>query len=160
MTTAVRRARRSIWPHAALLVAAAAFAPGCVTTSHPKDGASTTVSKDTTKSAEEAPSDGSSGLGRAGKVAATVPANIVWIPWKMVGGAVKGASDGVQAGFDKGRGMPIVAAAFSPVNLVVGFVTGFFEGAGMSPVLLGPDDNFGRAFSSPTSRTTTIWWYE
>lgn len=147
---------------AALLAAAVAFAPACVTTSEPKDGMSSTVSRDTAKGGgESAPGDsGQSGVGRAGKIAATVPANIVWIPWKIVGSGLKGASDGVHAGFDKGRGMPLLAVLFSPVNLAAGLVTGIFEGAAMPPLLIGPDDNFGRTFSSPTSRATTIWWYE
>lgn len=95
----------------------------------------------------------------AGDYALAVPANIVWIPWKMVGGALKGSSDGVQAGFKKGQ-MPFLGAVFAPVNLAAGFVTGFFEGAAMSPGLIGPEDDFSRTMAAPTKRTTTIWWYE
>ena len=99
-----------------------------------------------------------SGLSRTGDYVMTVPENVVWIPWKMIGGGIKGASDGVQAGFDKGR-MPFFGVLFSPVNLVVGFATGFVEGLLMAPGLIGPDDDFGRAMGLPTKRETEIWWY-
>jgi hypothetical protein len=99
-----------------------------------------------------------SGAERAGEYALTVPQNIVYLPWKLIGGGVKGASDGVQAGFDKGR-MPLFGLLFSPVNLVTGFVTGAGEGLVMPPAVVGPDDDFGRAMAGPTDRDTTIWWY-
>lgn len=98
------------------------------------------------------------GAERAGQYALAVPENIVWLPWKMIGGGIKGASDGVQAGFDKGR-MPLLGTIFAPVNLVVGLATGLVEGLLMSPGLVGPDDDFGRALSLPTKRETSIWWY-
>ena len=99
-----------------------------------------------------------SGLSRTGDYVMTVPENVVWVPWKMIGGGIKGASDGVQAGFDKGR-MPFFGVLFSPVNLVVGFATGFVEGLLMAPGLIGPDDDFSRAMGLPTKRETSIWWY-
>lgn len=88
-----------------------------------------------------------------------VPENVVYLPWKMVGGAVKGASDGVSAGFDKGR-MPILGVVATPVNLAAGFVTGFFEGLAMSPGVVGASDNFGRAMGGVMKRDTTVWWYD
>jgi hypothetical protein len=110
-----------------------------------------------TAAADPAPS-GPSTASQVGGYALAVPENIVYVPWKMIGGGIKGASDGVRAGFDKGR-MPLLGAIFSPVNLVTGFVTGFGEGFAMSPMLLGPSDRFGRAMAAPTKRATTIWWY-
>ena len=99
-----------------------------------------------------------SGLSRTGDYVMTVPENLVWVPWKMIGSGIKGASDGVQGGFDKGR-LPFFGVLFSPVNLVVGFGTGFVEGLLMAPGLIGPDDDFSRAMSLPTKRETEIWWY-
>lgn len=100
----------------------------------------------------------STGAARVGEYALAVPKNIVWVPWKILGGGIKGVSDGVQAGFAKGR-MPLFGTLFIPVNVVVGLATGMVEGAVMPPGLVGPDDNFGRAMSLPTKRNTSIWWY-
>lgn len=85
--------------------------------------------------------------------------NVVYLPWKLIGGGVKGASDGVRAGFDKDR-MPFLALIFSPVNALVGFGTGAVEGVALKPVLVGPGDSFGHAMAQPTKHATTIWWYE
>lgn len=106
---------------------------------------------------DDAPAGPSVGSTIGGYVLA-VPENIVWIPWKMVGGGLKGASAGVQTGFTKGD-MPALGLLFSPLNLVLGFVSGFVEGAAMSPALIGPSDNFGRVMESPTKRSMNIWWY-
>ena len=105
----------------------------------------------------DAPAGPSVGSTIGGYVLA-VPENIVWIPWKMIGGAFKGAGDGVGAGFAKGR-LPALGVLFSPINLVTGFVTGFAEGAFMSPGVIGPSDNFGRTMALPTKRVTSVWWY-
>ena len=85
--------------------------------------------------------------------------NVIYLPWKLIGGGFKGAADGVGAGFSKDR-MPFLAALFSPANAVVGFLTGAVEGVALSPGLVGPGDNFGYAMSRPTKHATTIWWYE
>jgi len=85
--------------------------------------------------------------------------NIVYIPWKFIGGGGKGASDGVAAGFSKDR-MPILGVIFSPVNLVVGFLTGAVETVVTDPLFVGPSDSFGHAMAQPTRHATAIWWYE
>lgn len=85
--------------------------------------------------------------------------NLVYLPWKLVGGGLKGAVDGVSAGFAKDR-MPIIGAVFSPLNAIVGFGTGAVEGVAIKPVLVGPDDSFGHAMGQPTKHATSIWWYE
>lgn len=89
--------------------------------------------------------------------------NVVYLPWKLVAGAVKGAADGVGAGFGKdaqgNQKMPILGAIFTPINLVLGFLTGAVEGVGLDPGLVGPSDDFGRAMSGVTKHPTTIWWY-
>ena len=138
-----------------LLVAAAAVLPGCVSSRGAKGDSGAAPPERAAAEAETAKRDTGPG---AGAYAAVVPENIVWLPWKMVGGAIKGAGDGVGAGFEQGR-MPAMGALFSPINLVTGFVTGFFEGAAMSPGLVGPSDDFGRAMGSPMKRATTVWWY-
>ena len=129
------------------LAAALAAAPGCVTTSEPKGG------DDGPPQAEPAESR------RGGSGAIAIPANLPYVPWKMVGGSLKGFGDGVGAGFGHDK-MPLLGLAFSPVNGALGFLTGFFEGAAMSPALLGPSDDVGRAFGAPLSRKTNIWWYD
>ena len=91
--------------------------------------------------------------------AMVVPENVVWVPWKLIGTAGKGASDGVMAGFGR-DGMPILGVIFAPVNLVAGLVTGLVEGAVLSPGLIGPTDRFGKAMAAPTKHDTTIWWYD
>src|SRR5437870_5160951 len=52
--------------------------------------------------------------------------NIVYLPWKLIGGGIKGAADGVGAGFGKdktgGQRMPVLGVLFSPLNLVAGFL--------------------------------------
>lgn len=83
---------------------------------------------------------------------------IIWWPWKILGTGLKGAADGVGAGFTKER-MPVVGIIVSPINLVAGFVTGLAEGAAMGPASIGPSDRFGRTMSMPTKHATTIWWY-
>jgi hypothetical protein len=85
--------------------------------------------------------------------------NIVYVPWKLIGGGAKGVSDGVSAGFAKDR-MPILGVVFLPVNAVVGFLTGAVETVAMSPVFVGPSDSFGHAMSQPLRHPTAIWWYE
>jgi hypothetical protein len=85
--------------------------------------------------------------------------NIVYIPWKLIGGGAKGVSDGVSAGFAKDR-MPILGVVFLPVNAIAGFATGAVETVAMSPVFVGPGDSFGHAMAQPTRHATAIWWYE
>lgn len=85
--------------------------------------------------------------------------NVLYLPWKLVGGGLKGAADGVGAGFAKDR-MPYLGALFSPLNAVAGFVTGAAEGVALKPMLIGPSDNFGYAMGRPLNHATTIWWYE
>ena len=88
-----------------------------------------------------------------------VPENVVWLPWKLIGTAGKGAVDGASAGFGR-PGMPILGVIFAPVNIVAGFVTGLAEGAVMSPGVVGPSDKFGKAMAAPTKHDTSIWWYD
>jgi hypothetical protein len=85
--------------------------------------------------------------------------NIVYLPWKLIGGAGKGAADGVSAGFAKDR-MPIMGLLFSPLNAAAGLVTGAVEGVSLSPVVVGPSDDFSRAMGQPLRHPTSIWWYE
>jgi hypothetical protein len=85
--------------------------------------------------------------------------NIVYLPWKFIGGAGKGAVDGVSAGFAKDR-MPIMGLVFSPINAVAGLVTGAVEGVALSPGVVGPSDDFSRAMGQPLRHPTSIWWYE
>ncbi len=113
---------------------------------------------------EEAPPPAeSSGGSKALAWAATPFENIVYLPWKFVGGALKGVADGVSAGFGKDSSgnprMPIMGVLFSPVNAVLGLGTGAVEGLAIEPVLLGPDDGFGHAMSQPMRHPTSIWWY-
>jgi hypothetical protein len=103
--------------------------------------------------------EGSDGGASAFAWALTPFENIVYLPWKLVGGGIKGGADGVRAGFDKDR-MPAIGLLFSPVNLVVGFLTGAVETVASKPVLITPDDSFGHAMAQPTKHSTTIWWYE
>lgn len=149
-----RRPLRAATRSAALMLALAAA--GCVSSGAkrgelPPDApppSSTSLSPEAMKSLEPG----------AGDYAMVLPENVVYLPWKSIGGAFKGASDGVYAGFDKGR-MPALGVLFSPVNLVVGFLTGFVEGTVMSPGVVSASDSFSRAMAGPTKRTTTIWWY-
>lgn len=85
--------------------------------------------------------------------------NVVYLPWKLIGGAGKGVADGVGAGFSKDR-MPILGVLFLPLNVVAGFLTGAVEGVVDEPGFVGPRDSFGRAMAMPVKRSTTIWWYE
>jgi hypothetical protein len=85
--------------------------------------------------------------------------NIVYLPWKLIGGAGKGAVDGVSAGFAKDR-MPIMGLIFSPINAAAGLVTGAAEGIILSPGLVGPSDDFARAMGQPLRHPTSVWWYE
>jgi len=95
--------------------------------------------------------------------AATPFENIVYLPWKVIGGAIKGSVDGVSAGFGKdpsgNQRMPAIGLLFSPVNLVFGFVTGALEGAVIDPGVVGPTDSFGHAMDRPLRHPTSIWWY-
>lgn len=144
---------RTVKPSAALralAVAAALFPAACVSSGAAKEPDRRESRSDEIEIAKKGPG--------AVDYAMVVPENVVYLPWKPVGGALKGASDGVMAGFDKGR-MPLLGLLFSPVNLAVGFVTGVFEGAAGSPGVVGPSDDFGRAMSAPTKHTTSIWWY-
>jgi hypothetical protein len=92
-----------------------------------------------------------------GDYAMTVPKNIVWWPWKIIGGTGKGFVDGIGAGFDDNR-MPVLGLIFSPVNAVMGLVTGLGTGIVSEPGVIGPRTNFGRTMGLPTQRPTPIWW--
>jgi hypothetical protein len=89
--------------------------------------------------------------------------NIVYLPWKVVGGAIKGSVDGVSAGFGKdpsgNQRMPAIGLLFSPLNLVVGLLTGAVEGAVIDPGIVGVNDSFGHAMNQPLRHPTPIWWY-
>ncbi len=100
----------------------------------------------------------STGLARVGGYALAVPENVIWIPWKLIGTAGKGLADGVGAGFREGR-MPAYGVLFLPINAAAGLVTGLVEGAAMPPMLVGPDDNFGRTLGKPPAHATSVWWY-
>lgn len=134
-------------PCAALL--AVTVLAGCVTTSEPKSA------KD---GGESAPREAERRPAGSGSGAIAIPANVPYLPWKMIGGGLKGAGDGIAAGFGSDR-MPLLGLAFSPVNAVAGFLTGFAYGVGSSPAVLGPSDDVGRAFAAPMNRKTYIWWY-
>ena len=79
---------------------------------------------------------GSKGPG-AGDYAMVVPENLVWWPWKIIGGTGKGLVDGVSAGFTPER-LPILGLLFSPVNAVLGTVTGFHGRHLLAPRLHRP----------------------
>ncbi len=154
---------------AALVLLAALALAGTACSTTPKENA---APKTSTYGGEGNPkikfgekSDGggeaeSSGGGASAFAWALTPfENIVYLPWKLIGGGAKGGADGVRAGFDKDR-MPAIGLLFSPVNLVVGFLTGAVETVASKPVLIGPDDSFGHAMAQPTKHATSIWWYE
>jgi hypothetical protein len=144
---------------ATLLTASALLAGGCVSSTRADEPAAKGRVPATPSSTSVAPPEPGRPAGPGvGDYVMVVPENVVYLPWKTVAGAFKGASDGVYAGFDQGR-MPAIGAVFSPVNAAVGFLTGFFEGMVMSPGVVGPSDDFGRAMAAPTKRTTTVWWY-
>jgi hypothetical protein len=92
-----------------------------------------------------------------GDYALVLPKNIVWIPWKTLAGTGKGLVDGVAAGFDDGR-VPLLGLLFSPLNAVMGLVTGFGTGLFGEPGFVGPRTNFGRTMGLPLQRPTPIWW--
>lgn len=148
-----------------VLVAALALAAGCKTSQSdvPPPTASTYEGEGNPKLKFKDEGGGGGSQGSGGPNAlnwVAVPfENIVYLPWKVVGGLFKGASDGVSAGFAKDR-MPIMGVIFSPVNLIIGGVTGAVEGAVGSPGVIGPSDSFGHAMSQPTKHATSIWWYE
>jgi hypothetical protein len=111
---------------------------------------------------EGVPEGEASGPGVIDYVAAPFE-NIVYLPWKLVGGAGKGAVDGVAAGFGKDDEhrprMPAIGLLFSPLNAILGLLTGAAEGVADEPVLVGVDDSFSHAMGRPLRRPTTIWWY-
>jgi hypothetical protein len=168
------RTIRRLFLAASLAAAPALAAPGCTTTEEPRRVEPAPAEPAPESEGLKAERSGQKGIKltspdpegtraddegpNAGDYAMVVPENAVYLPWKFIGGGIKGASDGVRAGFDKGR-MPLLGLVFSPVNLVVGFLTGACEGSAMSPGVVGPSDYFGRAMSGPTKRATTIWWY-
>jgi hypothetical protein len=112
---------------------------------------------------EPEPSSSSSGGPGAFDYAMVPFENIVYLPWKVIGGACKGGVDGVSAGFGKdssgNQRMPIMGLLFSPLNLVTGFVTGAVEGAVIDPGVIGPTDSFGHSMGQPLRHPTSIWWY-
>jgi hypothetical protein len=111
---------------------------------------------------EPAKSSSSGGPGALDYVAVPFE-NIVYLPWKVIGGALKGSVDGVMAGFGKdpsgNQRMPAMGLIFSPLNLAAGFVTGAVEGAVIEPGVVGPEDSFGHAMGQPLRHPTSIWWY-
>ena len=92
-----------------------------------------------------------------GDYAMVLPKNIAWVPWKILAGTGKGLVDGVAAGFDEGR-VPLLGLILSPVNAVVGLLTGFGTGVVSEPVFMGPKTPFGRTMGLPMQRPTPIWW--
>jgi uncharacterized membrane protein len=69
----------------------------------------------------------------------------------------------VAAGFGKDDEhrprMPAIGLLFSPLNAILGLLTGAAEGVADEPVLVGVDDSFSHAMGRPLRRPTTIWWY-
>jgi hypothetical protein len=112
---------------------------------------------------EEPANSSSSGGPTTLDYVATPFENVVYLPWKVIGGAIKGSVDGVSAGFGKdssgNQRMPIMGLIFSPANLVVGFLTGAVEGVVIDPGVVGPEDSFGHAMGQPLRHPTSIWWY-
>lgn len=154
------------------LVAALGLAAGCTTTqTGPNAPSDAPVRKASTYDGEGDPKikfksdNGDAGGGETSGGPSAISyvvaplSNIIYIPWKLIGGGAKGASDGVSAGFSKDR-MPILGVVFAPINLVVGFLTGAVETVALSPVFIGPGDSFGHAMAQPTRHATAIWWYE
>ena len=92
-----------------------------------------------------------------GDYALVVPQNLVWIPWKILAGTGKGIVDGIAAGFDADR-VPLLGLLFSPVNAVMGLLTGLGTGTVSEPGFIGPRTNFSRSMGLPTKRPTPIWW--
>ncbi len=92
-----------------------------------------------------------------GDYALVVPKNLVWWPWKIIGGTAKGTVDGIGAGFEEDR-MPVLGLVFLPVNAVVGLLTGFGTGVVSEPGAIGPYTNFGSTMGLPMQRPTPIWW--
>jgi hypothetical protein len=145
---------------AAVLVLAAAAAGGCKTSSDMQDPPPSGGAEMTESGAIRFRSESSSSSKGGAMRYVTLPfENIVYLPWKLVGGGFKGAADGVSAGFGEGR-LPVLGVLFSPINAVAGFVTGGVQGLARSPFLIGPDHSFSYAMSLPTTSPTTIWWYE
>jgi hypothetical protein len=161
MTTTTRRsskaARLAAWLALACLTAGVAPAlSGCRTAGEELAPEGTPRPSRTVYDPE--PLEEPSGLARAGGYVLAVPANVLWVPWKIVGTGLKGIPDGVSAGFAKDR-MPVLGLLFSPLNAVGGLLTGMAEGVAMSPALYGPDHDFGRVMGQPMRHRTTIWWY-
>jgi hypothetical protein len=92
-----------------------------------------------------------------GDYAMTVPKNLVWWPWKILGGGGRGFVDGAGAGFDDNR-MPILGLVLLPVNAAIGLVTGLGVGVVSEPGVIGPRTPFSRTMGIPTKRPTPIWW--
>ena len=138
-------------------LALACAAGACKTAQHEREASSGDYAgEEKIRFRSEGESSGGSNV--AGYVLAPFE-NVVYLPWKIIGSGVKGASDGVGSAFSRDR-MPVLGILFSPVNAVAGFVTGAAEGIGIQPVLVGPQDDFSRAMAQPTRHATTIWWYE
>jgi len=146
----------ALLPLLVLLLAGCSSMPSAATDSYATDVPGVPL-QDEERVVEQTGSDsGPKSIG-FGDYAMTVPKNIVWWPWKIIGGTGKGFVDGLGAGFDENR-MPILGLLFAPVNAVIGTVTGLGVGTFSEPGVIGPRTNFGRTLGLPTQRPTPIWW--
>ncbi len=149
----------ALLPLLVLLLAGCATAPAMP--DHATDVPGIVLQDDGTAAAEAEAEERAATRGRRGvgigDYALTVPKNLVWWPWKIIGGGGRGFVDGIGAGFDDNR-MPILGLLFSPVNAAIGLVTGLGVGVVSEPGVIGPRTPFGRTMGIPTQRPTPIWW--
>jgi hypothetical protein len=128
------------------LVAAPLFA-GCASMAAPSsDGGMRLDPMDATPSTMETPGF----FTQAGEAALSVPETVLWWPYKIVSGALKGAYDGVAGGVQDAP-MPLAGIVAAPVTGAMGLLRGVGKGAALDPHYIKNTAMLAQAFGKP-------WW--
>ena len=133
-----------------LVVVTAAGLAGCAVMGNENEGGDPLDARP--KYAQTEPST----LSKVGNAALSVPATVVWWPYKIVTSAGRGGYDGVVGGVGRAP-MPVVGVLASPLTAAAGIVNGTFSGVTRGPAYVGDTDAMGRAFGSTLSEPIPLW---
>jgi len=135
----------------ALLLAAAALAgAGCASTEGTTQGGGDYgLPLDPMDATPRTTADTSSGFFEsAGETILAVPETVLWWPYKVVSGALRGGYDGVADGIGDAP-MPAVGVVASPVTGALGILKGIGKGLSQGPAIVRSSGEFGRALGAP-----------
>jgi hypothetical protein len=130
-----------------VLAAAAVAVTGCLAPMAPRDKPGLDPMNATPVTYDYEPST----MTKVGNAALSVPATVLWWPYKIGSSALRGAYDGVVGGVSQAP-VPVVGIVAAPLTLAAGAVNGTVKGVGRGPAYLTPDTvgpNVGKPWTEP-----------